>query len=41
MGGYKDGSLGSGRGKSDWIDVTQDSNRWRDFINAVMNLRVP
>jgi hypothetical protein len=24
-----------------WIQLTQDSNRWRTLVNAVMNLRVP
>jgi hypothetical protein len=23
-----------------WIDLAQDSNRWRALVNAVMNLRV-
>jgi hypothetical protein len=25
----------------DWIDLAQDSGRWRVFVNAAMNLRVP
>ena len=25
----------------DWIDFTQDRDRWRALLNAIMNLRVP
>ena len=25
----------------DWIDVSQDRNRWQALVNAVINLRFP
>jgi hypothetical protein len=27
-------------GGMDWIDLAQDSNQWRAFVNRAMNLRV-
>jgi len=30
-----------GCGYMDWIGLAQDRNRWRTFVSAVMNLRVP
>jgi hypothetical protein len=30
-----------GWGDVDWIDLAQDSNRWRAVVNSALNLRVP
>jgi hypothetical protein len=31
-------AIGSG---VDWIGLTQDEEKWRDLVNAVMNLQFP
>jgi len=30
-----------GCGVLDWINLAQKRDRWREFVNAVMNLHVP
>jgi hypothetical protein len=33
--------LDIGWGGVDWIGLTQDREKWRALVNAVMNLRIP
>jgi hypothetical protein len=28
-------------GSTDWIELAQDRDRWRELVSAVMNLEVP
>jgi hypothetical protein len=30
-----------GLGDMNWIDMAQDKNKWRGFVNMIMNVRVP
>jgi len=30
-----------GCGGMDWLELALDRNRWRTFLNGIMNLRVP
>jgi hypothetical protein len=30
-----------GCGVMEWIDLAQDRDRWRELMNAVMNLQAP
>jgi hypothetical protein len=31
----------TGWGGIDWIDLTQERDKWRPLVNMVMNLQVP
>jgi hypothetical protein len=35
------GFAGSRWGVMDWIDLSQDRDRWRALVNVVVNLQVP
>ena len=35
------GLSGLGEGDMEWIDLTRNRGRWRTFVNAVINIRVP
>jgi hypothetical protein len=41
MGGYYNGSSGSGMGGMDWIYLAQKRDRWLVLVMAVVNLQVP
>jgi hypothetical protein len=32
---------GGDRGSVGWINLAPDTDRWRGFVNTVMNLRLP
>jgi hypothetical protein len=41
MEGIKMDLTSVGCGGMDWIQLAQDTGRWRSLVNAVMNFRVP
>jgi hypothetical protein len=41
VGNIKMDLKGNKCGGVDWIDLAQDRDHWRAFVNTIMNLRVP
>ena len=30
-----------GRGRGDWMELAQDTDRWRALVSTIMNFRIP